>query len=154
MKFSGIKKLVPRNTKQKELLSAVAAKASLVNGVWVFNSALRSEGDRNYERARDSVLCSFSRGKKIPVNDGHNATKEEERLRQKALNELGAAARGPANQGPLFEFYPSCDDIFSRKYDSVVTQQKNRWEQILGFSKEGKTSRRLNISQKDQKYPA
>ena len=27
MKFSGIKKLVPRNTKQKELLSAVAAKA-------------------------------------------------------------------------------------------------------------------------------
>jgi len=138
MKFSGIKKLVPRNTKQKELLSAVAAKASLVNGVWVFNSALRSEGDRNYERARDSVLCSFSRGKKIPVNDGHNATKEEERLRQKALNELGAAARGPANQGPLFEFYPSRDDIFSRKYDSVVTQQKNRWEQILGFFERGK----------------
>ena len=138
MKFSGIKKLVPRNTKQKELLSAVAAKASLVNGVWVFNSALRSEGDRNYERARDSVLCSFSRGKKIPVNDGHNATKEEERLRQKALNELGAAARGPVNQGPLFEFYPSRDDIFSRKYDSVVTQQKNRWEQILGFFERGK----------------
>ena len=138
MKFSGIKKLAPRNTKQRELLSAVAAKASLVNGVWVVNSALRSLGDRNYERVRDSVLCSFSRGKKISVNDGHNATKEEERLRQKALSELGAAVRGPANQGTLFEFYPSRDDLFSRKYDNVVMQQKNRWEHILGFFERGK----------------
>jgi hypothetical protein len=138
MKFSGIKKLAPRNTKQRELLSAVAAKASLVNGVWVVNSALRSLGDRNYERVRDSVLCSFSRGKKISVNDGHNATKEEERLRQKALSELGAAVRGPANQGTLFEFYPSRDDLFSRKHDNVVMQQKNRWEHILGFFERGK----------------
>lgn len=136
LKFSCIKKLAPRNTKQKELLNAVAARASLINGLWVVNSALRSDGDRNYERVRDSVLSSFSRGKKIPVNDGHNAT--EERLREKALKELGAATRGPAHQQQLFEFYPARDDQFTRKYDEVVTQQKNRWDQILGFFARGK----------------
>ncbi len=153
MKFSGIKKLAPRNTKEKELLSAVAAKASLVHGVWVVNSALRSFGDRNYERVRDSVLCSFSRGKKIPVNDGHYATKEEQSLRQKALSELGAEVRGPANQGTLFEFYPSRDDLFSRKHDGVVTQQKDRWERILGFFERGKDFSPFEYLEKGPEVP-